>query len=87
VGREGGGRSRTALAESEGDVGYSPTSEIDGGGVQHKRWGQSSLIRLVFWVELGPGPIVVGSGRPRPGGALVRRYSGPGRIPLCHSNK
>jgi hypothetical protein len=26
------------------------------------RWGQSSPIRLVFWVELGPGRVVVGSG-------------------------
>jgi hypothetical protein len=26
---------------------------------------QSSPIRLVFWVELGPGPVVVGSGGPK----------------------
>jgi hypothetical protein len=46
-------------------VGYSPTSEIDGGGGTTYRWGQSSPIRLVFWVELGPGPIVMGSGGPK----------------------
>jgi hypothetical protein len=29
-------------------VRFSPTSEIDGGGAQHKGAGQSSPIRLVF---------------------------------------
>jgi hypothetical protein len=29
------------------------------------RWGQSSPVMLVFWVELDPGPIVVGSGGPK----------------------
>jgi hypothetical protein len=28
-------------------------------------WGQSSPIRLVFWVELDPRPIAVGSGGPK----------------------
>ena len=48
---------------------FSPTSVIDGGGSQHIRWGRSSPIRLVFWVELGlrPGYVVCFSG-PRPGG-------------------
>jgi hypothetical protein len=32
---------------------FSPTSIIDGGEAQHIRRGQSSPIRLVFWVELG----------------------------------
>jgi hypothetical protein len=45
-------------------AGFSPTSGIDGGGAQHIGGG-SSPIRLVFWVELGPGPVVVGSGRPK----------------------
>jgi hypothetical protein len=37
-------------------VRFSPTSVIDGGGAQHIRRGQSSPIRLVFWVELGLRP-------------------------------
>jgi hypothetical protein len=33
---------------------------------KHKyRWGQSSPIRLVSWVELGPKPVVVGSDGPK----------------------
>ena len=51
---------------------FSPTSVIDGGGAQHIRWGRSSPIRLVFWVELGPMPeYVVCSGGPRPEGACL----------------
>jgi hypothetical protein len=46
-------------------VGFSPTSGIDGGGATY-RWGQSSPIRLVFWVELGPRPVVVASVDLRP---------------------
>jgi hypothetical protein len=37
-------------------VRFTPTSVIDGGGAQHIRREQSSPIRLVFWVELGPRP-------------------------------
>jgi hypothetical protein len=48
-----------------GDCWVSPTSEIDGGGTTY-RWGQSSPIRLVFWVELGLGPVVVGHGKKKP---------------------
>jgi hypothetical protein len=40
---------------------FSPSSEIDGGGAQHIDGGQSSPIRLIFWVELGPRSVVVGS--------------------------
>jgi hypothetical protein len=68
-------------------VRFSPTSEIDGGGAQHNGGGQSSPIRLVFWVELGPGPAVVGSGGPKAWWASARGYSGSGRILLHHSNK
>jgi hypothetical protein len=50
-------------------------------------WGQSSPIRLVFWVELGPGPVVVGSGEPKAWWAPARGYIGPGRISLRPSNK
>jgi hypothetical protein len=46
--------------------------------------GQSSPIRLVFCVELDPGPVVVGSSGPRPNGASARGYSGPGCITLRH---
>ena len=51
-------------------VRFSPTSVIDGGGAQYIKWGQPSLVRLVFSVELGLQPrYVVGSGGPRPEGA------------------
>ena len=61
-----------------------PPSVIDGEGAQHIRWGQSSPIRLVFWVELGPMPMyVVGSSGPRPEGLTARRYNELGQILLC----
>ena len=44
--------------------------------------GQSSPIKLVFWVELDRGLGWLGSGGPRPGRALARGYSKPGRILL-----
>jgi hypothetical protein len=50
-------------------VRFSSTSIIDDGGAQHISRGQPSLIRLVFWIELGPIPgYVVGSGGPGPEG-------------------
>ena len=63
-------------------VRFSPTSEVDGGGAQHIKWGQSSPIKLVFWVELDRGLGWLGSGGPRPGRVLARGYSAPGRFPL-----
>jgi hypothetical protein len=67
-------------------VGFSPTSGIDGGGAQHIGGGSPHQIGLVFWVELGSGPVVVGSVGPKAWWASARGYSGPGRIPLRHSN-
>jgi hypothetical protein len=48
--------------------------------------GAVLTIRLVFWVELGLGPVVVGSGGPRPDGAPACGYSGMGQNPLRHFN-
>ena len=45
--------------ERWGVLGFSPTSVIDGGGAQHIRWGKSSPIRLIFWVELDPKPYML----------------------------
>ena len=50
-----------------------PKSVIDGEGAQHIRRGQSSPIRLAFWVELGlrPGYVVSSSGPGSKGRRLV----------------
>ena len=61
---------------------FSSTSEIDGGGSATYKVGQPSLFRLVFWVELGPRPRLVGSGGPGPSRAPAHGDSGPSWIPL-----
>ena len=68
-------------------VRFSPTLEIDDGRAQHIRRGQSSPIRLVFWVELGLS--IVGCSSVGPGlyVVLARRYPGLGRIRLRVYNK
>jgi hypothetical protein len=48
--------------------------------------GQSSPIRLAFWVELGPEPCCCGLQWTWLGKVPTRGYSGSGRIPLRHSN-
>ena len=50
-------RSRPSLNQREVDgdtVVFSPTLEINVGGVQHIRPSNPHLLGLVFWVELGP---------------------------------
>jgi hypothetical protein len=53
----------------------------------NKTPGLTQPISLVFWVELGLGPVVVGSSGPRPGEAPARGYSKSGQILLRHSDK
>jgi hypothetical protein len=52
--------------ERKKDVGFIvPYRKLMVGEHNIIRWGQSSPIRLVFWVELGPEPVVAGSCGPK----------------------